>query len=219
LKFPSKLRLSKVLSKDGLRAILTGVLVKSEKVEVLDPDPSKGLKETMKVDHLVAYGTNSYCFVRVDLTAAGIADDGDVPGPIPAVALKHLERGVQAGLGEKEIVAGITRYDRVISDAVTTGGDQRYKPGEEVQYPNWHNLYPEFSENVVKIGLNAQFLADLAAAMGTGNNGVVLEIDMDKLRPVSGSKEKTVLSVMKVKTQGHLRDRAEGLLMPMRVNV
>jgi hypothetical protein len=217
LKFPSKLRLSKLLSKDGFRPILTGAFVKSEKVKV--PDLSRSPKDTKEVDHLVAYATNSYAFVRVDLTDAGIAEDGDVPGPIPAVALKHLERGVQAELGEKEIVAGITHYDRVISDEVTVGGKQRYQPGEEVQYPDWHALYPEFGENTISIGINAQLLADLSAAMATGNNGVIIELDADKLKPVSGSKEKTVLSVMKVKTMGHLRDRAEGLLMPIRVHV
>lgn len=217
MKFP-KIKLSKVLASKQGRPVLEGAMVKLEDVEI--PDLSQSPLKTKTTKHLVAYGTNAYVFARVDLGAP--ESEKDVEGPIPTVALKHMERGVEVELGEEEITAGITSYERVISDALTFRGERSYSVGDEVKYPEWKDLYPEFGKNVLTFGVNPRLLADLADAIGSGSQyGVVIEIDLDKLKDVSDGNHKgskTVLSVMKVKTMSPLRDKAEGLIMPIRVN-
>jgi len=218
MKFPQGVKLSKVLAKDTWRPILTGAMIRTEKVEVRDPDPKRKSGARTTVEHLIGYATNSYTFARVDL---GVPGDDDAPGPVPAVALKHAEKGVEVELGEKKITAGITHYDRVISDAPYKGKER--EPGEEVIYPTWDSVYPEFGENVLKIGINPQLLFDLATALGSAKQGVVIELDMDKLKDIKviglavGGKQ--VLSAMKVKPMGPLREQAEGIIMPIRVEI
>ncbi len=213
MKLPKFLKLSKVVSKDGYRPVLTGVIVKEEEVEVGPPGHSRTVK------HLIAYATNSYIFARVDL---GEPDsERDVAGPIPVEALKHMERGVDFELGEETIRTGITHYDRVISSALmfTSGRDKgkHREAGEEVKFPNWDGIKPEFGENVLKVGINPRLLMELSQGMGMlPTQGVHLEIDIDKLKDVPNQKgKKQVLTTMRVAIPGN--DKVQGLIMPVRV--
>lgn len=225
MRLPSGLRLSKILAKDDLRPI-AGAMVEEEEVEVRDMTPGRPNDAKKDEKHLVAYATNAYSFARVDLGAP--ESDKDVGGPIPDVALRHMEKGVNVELGAETIKAGITSYERVPGEQVDHRGKPRYKPGDEVSFPQFKNLYPEFGDNILSLGINPHLLADLADAMGSGrNNGVIIEIDLDKLKDIEGMGlelppgtvgHKTVLTVMKVKTMGPLRDQAEGLIMPIRIN-
>ena len=221
MRLPRFLKLSKVVAKDDMRPVLTCAFVREEEVEVIDHSrpPVMGKSQKKLEKHLIAYATNSYTFVRVDLGLPNLEDDGEgvnVGGPIPLPALQHMERGVHFTLGEDQIKAGITSYDRVISEYLAE------KPSDEEgtpNFPDWHNLVPEFGKKTIKIGLNPRQLYELAQGMGmTRTDGIVLELDSEKLKPLERDGDaRQVLSVMKVSIPS--KPEAEGLIMPIRVNV
>jgi len=189
------------------RPELTGALVKVE-------EKSRG-GGTKPFKTLVLYATNSYVFLRAVL---GPKEDRSEPGPIPLEALRHMERGVHVELGEKEITAGITHYDRVMSeyerDPIKPRGDRPY-----VQ-EKWDELLPKHGKKTFSVGINARLLKELSDAMGRGKHDAIeLEFDLDQAVPHSGTEGgKTYIKAIKVKPHASARE-AEGLLMPVRLNV
>lgn len=188
MKLLKRFKPSKVLSRNRVRPMLTGAMVRQERVG--------------EVEHLVLYATDAYCFLRLDL---GVKEEGDFEGPIPAVALQHIQRGVNVTLGEKEIVAGITRYDRVIAE------DPRFEVGQDVPFPRHENLRPEHGRGVFRVGINPTLLKNLADGMGS-EASVILEFDMNLIDPRTPANN----YLRAIKVLSPRRGEAEGLIMPIR---
>lgn len=209
MKLPRLVKPSKALSRDDMRPVLTGAMVREEEVPI--PADRQGPSGPTTQTHLILYGTDSYVFVRIDLGAPD--HDGteeNRPGPIPAVALKHMERGVNAILDEKEIVAGITRYDRVIAE------DWGQTPGDEINFPEYDKLVPDFSKKTFRLGINPRLLMNIAEALGCGPREILyLDFDRAKFEGPEGGEVHyhTVFKVSTPRTSG----QAEGLMMPVRV--
>jgi hypothetical protein len=123
----------------------------------------------------------------------------DVPlGPLPAEALKRIEKG------EKH-------------DVTDEGVKVTSKDGTEVVYPANgdrelpFSKTPEFSaENgVLEIALNPKLLAALAEALGAGNSGVRIEIPLRDRKQALRALRVTPLNAQ-------VDPKPTGLLMPMR---
>lgn len=200
MKLPDGLKPSKVLQGVSDRPGLDGALVRVEK------------KPGTRFSRLVLYATNSYVFLRAVLGPEG---DG-TEGPVPAVALRHMEKGVHFELGEKEIVAGITRYDRVMSEFTKDREPEKYVQDK------FEELKPPQPKRAFRIGLNPLLLWELAQGMGAGkHDGISIEFDLDKLTEVEfGPKENHYSTYNKAMTVELIRDNeTEGIIMPVRLNV
>lgn len=167
MKFRRKFKPSRVLANPKVerRSGLHGAHTRLESVKAIEP--ANGSEH--EVDHLILYATNGVSMVRLDL---GHPEHGDVPGPIPAPALKHMERGVSAALNEDEVRVGITRYDRVSSEANPGGG--------MTGWPDVDKTLAEVGRPPAKqrlfLGISPKMLSDLAAAM-EAEDGVYLVLD------------------------------------------
>lgn len=160
MKFGRKIKPSKVVGDKGKRPAIQGALVEVEPVPTRKPG---GAPSEMEVkDHLVLYATNSYVFARVDL---GVKDNLDEPGPIPMVALKHLERGVHGDLGLDRIKVGITEYERVLAEAphADTSADA-FPDFEKVIDQHWKD--PQGS-NMLTLDVNPRLLLAACEAIGS----------------------------------------------------
>lgn len=156
-----KLKPSKALGKKGSAPKLRGGMVKVEPVPTRVP----GRNEKEPKDHLVLYCTNGFTFIRVDL---GVKENMDEPGPIPAEALKHIEKGVAAELGLDFVKVGITRYERVLADAPYADvSGEAFPDFEETMDKHWSE--PRGS-NRLTLNVNPKLLLDAAEAIGAPDN-------------------------------------------------
>lgn len=210
MKFSRKIKPSRVLgdSKRNRHHPAThGALLREEDVELPILPSEQGQPTTEK--HHVLYATNGYALVRIDV---GAPDKEDQPGPIPAVALKHMERGISARLLESEVKVGkITTYERVYSED---------NPGSANEFPDIATLEgkaPEPpDERKMTLTFSPGLLADIAAAMGEGT-GLTLTFDADRFKDyeVGGGKYYSG----GVRITPHSRqyvERATAVLMPIR---
>jgi hypothetical protein len=175
VKFNRKIKPSKAVGKPGQKPVIQGALVKLETVPT--QKPGGGPNDMEPKDHLVLYATNAYSFIRIDL---GVKDSMDEPGPIPAVALKHLEKGVSADLGMDEVRVGITRYERVTADGyphADTSGDS-FPDFEEVMDKHWRE--PK-GANELTVNVNPRLLIAACEAIGEPDD-VQITLDLRKAK-------------------------------------
>lgn len=145
-KLPSGCKPSKALSKDSTRPILG-------QAYIVERD-----------DGLELQATDSYKAVFLPITSS---TKGDVtPGPISATALKAVEKsygrsnmlnGEFIANGDVQVPAGgltLTRSD-----------------SPDVDGPNLDAIEGSIGPIVFEVGINAAFLADVAAALGDTRNG------------------------------------------------
>lgn len=174
MKFTRKIKPSKVLGTRKMKAAIQGAIVRLERVPTRKA--GHGPQDVEPVDHLVLYATNTYSFIRIDL---GVKDSMDEPGPIPGVALRHLEKGVSADLGMDRIRVGITQYERVTADApnADTSGEN-FPVFEEVMDKHWRE---PSGANKLTINLNPRLLLAAAEAIGEPDQ-VQLTLDLRKTK-------------------------------------
>lgn len=186
---------------------LHGAHTRIERVEV----PDYSTKEAGRVkgeDHLILYATTGNSMVKLDL---GVPDNGDVPGPIPAPALKHMEKGVQAALNEDAVRVGITRYERVSSEV---------NPGSEQGWPDVDSVLARIEapepKKKITLAINPGLLSDLAAAMDS-NEAVYLTLDADNFKKMTGKgREAERWYTGAIKVEPKAEPGALGMLMPIR---
>lgn len=220
MRLPTQVKLSKIAARSyGTRPILSGALAKLEKVKVKvwhHPSGERSVQKDEEEEHIILYATDGYCFVRVD---AGVPGHGDVEGPIPLEALKHMERGVNCDLGEKEIKAGITRYDRVMAEAAMVEPDK---------YPQekWDELTPGKIKRPFRVGIGADVIARAAAALGATGRGdaIELEFDLEETSRIEGEQGwETYLKPIGVRPMSPATPESfqapEAIFMPVRINV
>lgn len=214
MKFFRKIKPSKVLGSRTQQHAIQGAMVEMEKVMTQVPGAKPGQKEPR--DHLVLYATNSYSFVRIDL---GLKDSMDEPGPIPAEALRHMEKGVTADLGMDEVRVGITRYERVSGDF--PNGDRQGK-----DFPDFEKViskaWPRDPQagNKLTININPKLLMAACEAIGETEN-VQIILDLRNAQEYPGQKRKWYSGAMKMKPYDEEYDRhkvneAEAYLMPIK---
>lgn len=158
--------------------------------------------------HLILYAMNGTALVRLDL---GVPEHGDEPGPIPAPALKHMERGVSAALNESEVRVGITRYDRVASEV---------NPGSNHGWPDpgvlLEKIKPPPAKRKLVLLLDPKLVANLAAAMDA-EDGVHLILDADNLQQMTApGREDERWYTGAIRVEGRRDVGSLGVLMPMR---
>lgn len=223
MKFKRKLKPSKVVGTRGQVPAIQGAMVRLERVPTRKPGGSPG--EMVPKDHLVLYATNAYSFIRVDL---GVKDNMDEPGPIPAIALKHLERGVHGDLGLDRIKVGITEYQRVLADAPHADvSGAKFPDFETVIYDRWKD--PQGS-NILTLDVNPRLLLDAAEAIGSPEE-VQITLDLrdfeeyeskvlspEEKKKVKGKRRRWYNNVFKIKarTKSHEDEDAVGFVMPMK---
>lgn len=208
MKFLRKIKPSKVLGQKGAPHRIQGAMVRVEVVE--EPKPGGSASEKEHFEHLILYATNAYAFVRIDL---GRNYDADQPGPIPAAALRHMEKGVLALLGEKEIRVGITRYDRVMGDFPHDSD-----PRHEDDFPDMAKVTPAEprGEDALTLNVNPTLLKDLADAMDAPHN-IQLTFDLRERKPLLGRKRKWYGGAIRVKpSDRHYGNPSEAVLMPIK---
>jgi hypothetical protein len=222
VRLPTQFKISKIAgaAASALRPTLSGTWARREKVKVQRYVPVSGIKSEkrqVEEEHLVLYATDSYVFVRVD--TGMIEPEGDVEGPIPLEALKHMERGVVVKLGEKEIVTGITHYDRVLAERLGYEENRKEKP-----YPQerWEELSPARAKEPFRVAIGPDVIGRAAAAMGaSGKSGPGLELEFDMAEAIGLGKAKTYLKPIRIRPLGGGQlgtVSAEGILMPIRIN-
>jgi hypothetical protein len=204
VKFLRKIKPSRVLGNPKIdrRPATHGALLRAELVEV------RSGAEPLVEEHHILYATNGYCLVRIDL---GVPVHGDVPGPIPAVALRHMEKGVNAALLEREVrVGSITRYERVYSES---------NPGSQTDFPDVDELEakaPDPGDRKLTFTFSPAFLSDIAAAMAAGH-GVTLSFDADKFKDYEVGDGKWYEGAVRITPHQPERvESATGVLMPIR---
>lgn len=184
-------------------------MLRVEQVEV--PEPHKPSRRQME-DHFVLYVTNQAAMARIDLGKP--LDPDDKVGPIPAVALKHMEKGVNARLREESIEVGtITSYTRAYSEE---------KPSRE-DFPDVDKIQamaePPKPKRAMTLDLSPELLNNLAAAMGAGY-GVKLVLDEEEFAHYTAAGMEEVRwykGAIKVEArEGHLAGRTSGVMMPIR---
>lgn len=190
VKLPQGAKPSLVLGDDDGRPRLQGALLLVEKGQ------------------LYLYATNAYSMVRLAL-GRGEAE----PGPVPKLALKHLEQGRYGEFREKHIQIGIASYDRVISENLP---DTPYD-----KYPSYAYLTESkggipTGDNCIRLGLNPKLLIDLARAMGSEEEvELVLALDRTKDMPEGTGGGRYYTDVMHVLPREDARQQGtEGLFMP-----
>lgn len=207
MQFP-KIKPSKVVSKEALRPNLTGALVVEEQVY------STLHRENRP--HLILYATDSYRFVRLDL---GPKEEGNFEGPVPKIALQHMEKGLHFELGEKQITVGITHYDRVMAEGASAEPEQAPWPQRK-----WADLLPKRGKRRFRFGINPKLLASLAEAMGSAER---VEVEFD-LGQVQGPKdmqqdgEWSYLKPIMVRPMYESRNdnpQREAMIMPIRIDL
>jgi hypothetical protein len=160
-------------------------------------------------DRSVLYATNGVSVLRLDL---GTIEDGDVSGPIPAVALKHLEKGVSASLAATAIRVGITTYDRVASETNPEASGADFPPIDRI---NSEAVRPPAKKRMF-VALNATLLAALASAMDA-EDGVYLVLDEDRFEQMTApgrEEERWYHGNMRVEPKS--RTDALGMIAPIR---
>lgn len=195
MRLPEKTKPSKVLFKDGLRPVLEAAHLREEHGRAF------------------LYATNSFSFIRLELDTLpeGRGREGtQIEGVIPAVALRHMEKGVNFVPKEETVAVGrLSEYRRVFSEA-----DNR----SEGDFPDWAKLVPDVKKSL-RVGLSAKLLHELAQAMAAEGDHVTLEFDLEQTDSLNETVVQTYNRAIKVEP---MRDRIEGrerkgLLMPVKV--
>lgn len=206
MKFLRKVKPSKIVGGKHMVHRIQGAMVRSEMVEKVKP----GGQGKHLVEHLILYATNSFGFLRIDL---GAKENGDEPGPVPAVALRHMEKGVISELGESEIRVGITHYQRVMGDFPHDAD-----PRHEDDFPEMSKVTPPEprGEDAMTLNINPTLLKDIADAMGESQN-VQLTFDLTKRKPLVGRKRKWYGGAIRVKApMKQWQNESEAVMMPIR---
>lgn len=215
MKFWKKFKPSRVVRKSGEPGSFThaieGALLKVEPRET--KQHGAGGKKVTE-DHLILYATNAQVFVRIDL---GAGDRGDLPGPIPLPALRHMENGVLAELGEKEIRVGITHYDRVFTDGLLVD------PPAMESFPEWDEILKKEGirsdpngRDHLTVDLDPKLLLAAAEAMGETKR-VKLTFDLRKTYQYPRQKRRWYRGPVRVKPSDdfYRTPHSEALLMPI----
>jgi DNA polymerase III sliding clamp (beta) subunit (PCNA family) len=187
LALPDKCKLSKVLSTDKHRPILGAA----------------ELREVSPGEWELA-GTDSYKLARIPLTLKdGPTGTAPVAGSISADALRAIEKnGARCFTATADTVTPCNRYGVPVGPA--------YPRPDIGRHPAWNQLTPDTGTGDFVIGVNAKYLHDLAASLGsdtvsltfvTGANGAP-----DPRRPF------TVAPI-------HGGGAGTGIIMPVRVKV
>ena len=185
--------------------------------------PSKALSSDPTQPHLqqayIQKRDEVYIIIATDsyrLAELTVEVDGDVPeGPLSKQALKTVEKTGRFEVGEE--------YVEPLSAAGAKNGVLFRRPTEG-KPPDTAKLWPKDPEpkHRFEVGLNAEFIAELAAAIGAGDKGrhrgIKLVFDLSKAKKGTGDSGKTYQSPVVIESL-HPASNGRGLLMPIRVNV
>lgn len=214
MKFFRKFKPSRIVAKkekNRLSRAIEGALVRIEPIPTRVPGGKPS--EVELKDHLVMYVTNNFCIARLDL---GVKDPFDEPGPVPAVALRHIEQGVNFSLGEKKVRVGITEYDRVFVQSPDHIGEEKFPDWEDLLDRHGFKNEPT-SVNKVTLDLNPELLLGLAQAIGSPDS-VTMTFDLRGTNEYPRKKTRYVTGPVRVqgRTEPDEHPVADAYLMPMR---
>lgn len=214
MKFLHKFKPSRVVARKDSHTksrAIEGAVIRSEPVPTRKPGGKP--KDTEIRDHLVLYATNTWSIIRLDL---GVQDPFQEPGPVPMEALRHMEQGVQFGLGLDKVKVGIVEYDRVFVDSPDDIAEEQFPEWERtIKKLGWKN--EPSGVNKVTVDLNPKLLLALAQAIGA-EEGVRLTFDLRLTKEYPGRKKsRYVTGPMRVQNRNaETSERvADSYLMPM----
>lgn len=135
------------------------------------------------------------------------SEPGDVSGHVPVESLKTA-RKVWGRLAINTLAVG---------ESAVSVGDYTWKKPELGQFPDWRNVIPNPEKDkteILRVGINPEFLARVAEAIGTDGH-VVLEIPIESQGRYKGQ----VLNAIAVwpSDKGAVKG-AFGLVMPVRLD-
>lgn len=160
--------------------------------------------------------TDGYIMAKVPVKADLESDDMPVEGPIPANAMKHIERMPNKGL------KAVWSFFTARSNEVQVGEDTTYKRREvSMQPPKFLDVLKDAREikKPLKIGFDSVLLKNLADALGTEQLEVT--IDLDALDTPERGAEVPVhfyTKALVVEPNGQ-KDGRIGLQMPVKLDV
>lgn len=151
--------------------------------------------------HVIATDGRCMAVVPVDV------DAGDVSGHVPVESFKTA----------RKVWGKLTLNTVAVGESAVSVGDYTWKRPDLGTFPNWRGVVPNPEKDkteTLKVGINPEFLARVAEAIGAGEH-VVLEIPVETQGRYKGQVLNAI--VVRPSDKGAVKG-AFGLVMPVRLD-